>query len=121
MLFLNLKSILKARGIDRPTAFLHNAGLAYPAIKVLLYSENRSIRLDHIEKLCTALQCTPNDIFTWVAESHHQDVDNHPLAPIKRKDENISLQEALRKIPISQLKEAVTLIENMGKKRPTEE
>ncbi len=115
MLFLNFKPILKARGIEKPSALFHRFGISYPAIKVLLYSENRSIRLDHLEMLCTALHCTPNDIFCWIPEPHIQDVDQHPLAPIKRNDENFILKEALSKLPLAQLKEAVALIENMGK------
>ncbi|MBL7766451.1 MAG: helix-turn-helix transcriptional regulator [Chitinophagaceae bacterium] len=115
MLHLHFKQILKARGIENPTKFLINAGLSRPAVKVLLYSENRSIRLDHIELLCTALRCTPNDILVWVADAQTTNVADHPLASLKYKEETTSFKETLLSLPLDQLKEAMSLLDNIGK------
>ena len=38
--------------------------ITYPNLKKLADNETNSIKFDLLEKLCNALNCTPNDLFT---------------------------------------------------------
>jgi len=50
MLYLNLKPILSARGIEKSSQFLIKNGFNSAAAHKLLNSKTRVIKLDHIEK-----------------------------------------------------------------------
>ena len=63
MLQLNLKRIFKARGIEQPYKFLAQNGFVPFTAHKYKNGKVEHMRLDHIEKLCTVLNCTPNDIF----------------------------------------------------------
>lgn len=48
-------------------------GITYPNIRNLLYKEPALIRFDTLEKLCTVLECTPNDILELETEVAKKD------------------------------------------------
>lgn len=43
-------------------------GLSYPTIHRLVSGKTTSISFDTLEKICLALNCTPNDIFDFKKE-----------------------------------------------------
>lgn len=83
MLFLNLKPILAARGIERPYSFLVKAGFTPPTAHNLLHSNTSTFRLKHIEKLCLILNCTPSDLLLWKKNSNEIVDANHSLTALK--------------------------------------
>ena len=63
------------------------------------------MRLDHIEKLCILLNCTPNEIFEWVPNDLLDDRMDHPLQAIRRRDKKLEIVKLLSKMPLSRLEE----------------
>ena len=105
MMQLNLQRIFKMRGIDQPYKFLvQNGFVPFTAHK---YKNNKveAIRLDHIEKLCVLLHCTPNDILEWSPNDLLEDFPEHPLQKIRRKDKKLEIGKMLSKMPIEKLEE----------------
>lgn len=105
MLFLNLNPIFRLRGIEKPFSFLIRSGFTNHTAHYLLSASPRSIRLDHIEKLCLLLKCVPNDILNWNPDPEGQTDENTPLN-ILRNNESFSfdLKKALMNLPIGELK-----------------
>jgi hypothetical protein len=64
------------------------------------------IKLEHMELLCKALYCTPNDILVWVPGDAVLP-DNHPLTKLKRSDDLHQVSEAIKTLPLEELKKLV--------------
>jgi len=113
MLSFNLSPIFKARGIEKPYSFLVKSGLAPHSANVLLSSQTRSFRLDHVELLCKILICEPNDILVYREDASHKIAEDHPLNNLKQSEANKSLKETITTIPYKQLKELTNQINQM--------
>jgi DNA-binding Xre family transcriptional regulator len=106
MLYLNLKPIFSARGIEKPSQFLIKNGFNSVAAHRLLSSQTRAIKFDHIEKICEILLCEPNDLFQWIPNSGKINLPNNPLNKLIATKENpTNLKETLTTLPYQQLKE----------------
>ncbi len=110
MLYFNLSPIFKARGIDRPHAFLVKAGITSHSAQNILNSQTRTFRLDHIEVLCRILICEPSDILAYKENPNHKISEDHPLNRLKLPESNISINDTITSMPYKQLKELATLI-----------
>jgi DNA-binding Xre family transcriptional regulator len=112
MLCNNLRRVLAEKSITNATAFLKTAGFSYKVAWGLVSSEMITVRLDNLEKLCIALNCTPNDLLHWVPNSNSNIPESHPLYALKRDSES-SIQTYLQKLPIHKLKEVKEFIKNL--------
>jgi hypothetical protein len=63
MLVFNLSRVLTLRGVEKPFAFLVKRGFYRTIASNLLNNRTVNIKISHIETLCRALNCTPNDLF----------------------------------------------------------
>ena len=106
MLYLNLRPIFNAKGIEKPSQFLVKNGFNSAAAHKLLNSKTRAIKLDHIEKLCEILFCEPTDLFQWIPENADAVLPNNPLRQLIADKENpTNLRNTLINLPYKQLKE----------------
>lgn len=105
MLFFSLKRIFKARSIEHPYKFLVQNGFVSFTAHKFKNSKVEQIRLDHIEKLCILLNCTPNDIFEWVPDNLLDDRADHPLQQIRKKEKKIEINKLLAKLSLEKLEE----------------
>ncbi len=105
MLTLNLDPIFKARGIDRPYNFLVKAGLTPHSTSTILNSSTRTFRLDHIELLCKALFCEPNDLLYWTPDNGEKFAENFPLNKLNKIDNTQDWKKSLATMPLNELKE----------------
>lgn len=65
MVRLCVLDILAQRGLSKYWLY-SRMGLNYQNFNKLVNNETQSIRFENIEKLCTILECSPNDIFTII-------------------------------------------------------
>jgi DNA-binding Xre family transcriptional regulator len=110
MLHLNLKRIFKARGIEMPYKFLTQNGFVPFTAHKYKNGKVEHMRLDHIEKLCILLNCTPNDIFEWLPNDLLDDLPEHPLQKIRKRDKKIEINKLLAKMSLEKLEEIEKLI-----------
>ena len=61
MVYINIKEILKER---KRTKYwlIKEMGCSYQAMSAVMDNNTKGIKFDTIEKLCTILECTPNDL-----------------------------------------------------------
>ncbi len=112
MLYFSLNSLFKMRGIENPHATLIKAGIYSHSTSSLLNSEIRSMRFDHLEKLCNLLNCTPNDLLTWRPDANTPLPDSHALKQLQHKPEEENLYQTLKSLPLQELKNIAGLIHN---------
>lgn len=112
MIQLNLQRIFTARGIDQPYKFLVRNGFVPFTAHKYKNSKVDHIRLDHIEKLCVVLNCTPNDLFEWNPDDLLDDRADHPLQKIRRRDKTIEISKMLSNVSLEKLEEIEKLLSN---------
>ncbi len=79
MLQYNLKRLFQLKGISRPVVFLVNAGFTRGIATRLANNTTLNVSPSHIEKLCIAFKCTPNDLMEWTPDKPEQVNENNPL------------------------------------------
>ncbi len=112
MLSLNLNPIFQARGINKPYTFLVKAGFTPHTATSLTTSNVSTIKLQHIELLCKALVCEPNDLFLFNPNNNEQLNPTHPLFKLQQPDNFQNWHETIANIPFKQLKEISNQISN---------
>ncbi len=65
MIINNLSTILGKRRI-RITELARMAGVSASTIHRIYYDQTKGIDFDTLDKICIALECTPNDILNFV-------------------------------------------------------
>ena len=103
MLFLNVIPIFRARGIERPHTYLIKAGFTPHSAHYILHGKTRSVRLDHIEKLCKLLICEPTDLFAWYPGKNEILIDNHPLKKLIRREEEENIHNLIADVPFKDI------------------
>lgn len=112
MLIYNLRRILALRGIDKPHAFLVKNGFATSTASNMLSFYPIVFKVRSMEKLCIALNCTPNDLFEWRESENSAVPENHPLKSLVReKVKHIS--EIVKDLPVEKLNELEAIINEL--------
>lgn len=110
MLKLNLQRVLVLRGIENPVAFMLKIGLSRTITYNILGRREIAVRYQDLEKLCAALNCTPNDIFDWQPDAKTDLPETHSLHSIKRETATATLKSLMNDLPIEQLVEVQNFI-----------
>ena len=71
--------------------------------------------LEHLEKICMLLGCTPNDLLDWAPQKEDEAVAKHPLSALRREIKEVDLPVLLRELPLNKLGELQTMIEQLRK------
>lgn len=107
--------MISIRGIQNATAYMVNIGLAYPVTYRYLRHESKSISIKNIEKLCIALNCTPNDLFEWKPDADAVVPENHSLHQLGKVGEAKTLRQLVKDIPSDKLKLVENFLEELKK------
>lgn len=106
--------IMAMRGIEKMFGFLRKNGFVPSTANFMVKGAAFSIKVDHIEKLCIALNCTPNDLFNWYPDPKNPLPENHALYAIKRENPvGTNLKELLLNVPPDKLPEIENLLEGL--------
>lgn len=112
MLNLDLQPIFEARGINKPYAFLVKAGFTAHTATSIVSNSARSLKLDHIELLCKALVCEPNDLLSFTPNKNEILPADHPLLKLQHTGEEQNFRQTLATIPFNKLKELSRALSN---------
>ena len=104
MLNFNPKNVFSMRGIEKTTAFLvGRLGMDYSTASRFLKSKSQFVKIKDIEKLCIALNCTPNDLFEWKPDANTVLPESHSLNALEKREKIKNLQELVKDIPSNKL------------------
>jgi len=115
MLYFNYKKIFELRGITKPFKFLMDNGFSRAKAYNITSSYPSSLSLANLDRMCTVLSCTPNDVLTWVPSKDSQIPETHPLHKLKAA-ESVSIAALTKDIPISQMPEIINAIQEAKSK-----
>jgi DNA-binding Xre family transcriptional regulator len=117
MIHFNPKAVFAVRGIEKPYTFMVKAGIPPRTASKILNSQSKMISVDHLEKLCVALHCTPDDLFEWVPSKNVLVHEQHPLHSLKRENQpTTQLHGYIQTLPLKKLKEIEKLIQQNTEK-----
>jgi DNA-binding Xre family transcriptional regulator len=100
MLTINLQRIFQLRGIKSPYTFLVKLGVAPATARNWARNEIGSMRPAHFTALCTALNCTPNDLFEWRAGADPTSPETHALRSLVRPDSARNVAHISDSVPV---------------------
>lgn len=103
MLIFKLSRIFALRGIDKPFAFLVRHGLLRATASNLVNDRVLNVKVAHLEIVCRALNCTPNDLFEWKPDEAKPLPENHSLNSLKREKPAARISQIVKDIPVDKL------------------
>lgn len=110
MLKLNVARALKLKGIDDVTSYLKKLGYQRTKAYNISNGRHRMVELADLEHLCLHLRCTPNDLLEWTPTKPTDDMAEHPLQAIRRKDSAVALVELVQSLPVEDMAEVERFI-----------
>lgn len=114
MLILNIKRVLRLRGIEKHYNFLLGLNFVPSTAHNFLKGAVGQIKFEQLEQLCLALNCTPNDLFEWRPEANRAVADTHSLNNLKKKTEK-DLPELLGEVPLERFEQIVDILQDLKK------
>lgn len=116
MLVFRLSRIMALRGISVPYTFLKRLGFHRTVASNLAHDRVANIKIAHLEKLCRALNCTPNDLFEWQAEDNTANAlgENHTLQSLRRNQTAQTLRKVMKDIPVDKLERIEELLNQLN-------
>lgn len=115
MLRYNFKRLFVQRDIKQPIAFLMRSGFTRNIASKINSGKFRALTIAQVEKLCKALNCTPNDLVEYVPREG-ESLAGNPLSVFVRSEGVLKMGELLRKIPIEKLPEFNVKFEELAKR-----
>ena len=115
MLTFNLSHLFKARDIPRPSQFLAQMGFSPNTATKFKLGRANMLNLAHVEKLCIALKCTPNDLLEWTPSKDQPDTPDHPLAPLRHRNKAAEIVQLINTLNYDKLTEIEAAIKNISK------
>ena len=103
MLKFNVKRMFAVRGIEKTTGFLVKLGMSYPRASRYLKLRTGTFKVRDVEKLCLALNCTPNELFEWQPDANTVLPEAHSLNALTRDSKAQNLQEMVKDVPADKL------------------
>ncbi|HQU83039.1 MAG TPA: helix-turn-helix transcriptional regulator [Pyrinomonadaceae bacterium] len=103
MLKFNPKRIFDMRGIYKTTNFFVKLGFGYAKASRFLENKSQFVKIKDIEKICIALNCTPNDLFEWKPDANTVLPETHSLNALEKREQTKNLQELVKDIPSHKL------------------
>ena len=116
MLTINAGRVFRLRGMSGFLIRLVKAKISRRTARGFLDGTATTIKLEHLEKICLLLNCTPNDLFDWKPDTAANPSENHALFLLQKNEEIKAFSEKLKDVPIDKLGELNEIIEGFKQK-----
>lgn len=119
MLTYNLHKHFKLRAVSAPAVFLMQNGFNQQTAYRITKNKFSALSAKHIEKLCLALNCTPNDLMEWEPDKNLENPEKQSLNKL-RLVQIADLRNFASDIPFEKMGEFAAEIEAVKKKMRNE-
>jgi DNA-binding Xre family transcriptional regulator len=120
MLTLSIAPLLHSKGIKHLTPYLQQKGFSYHTARYLVGNKLARFNLDTIEKLCIALECTPNDIL-YFSTSSDAVPTNHPLRALNMERYHNEIAEGVQQLNTAEVAELKAALRNIIERKNKDE
>ena len=110
MLYLNLKRVMRLRGVENHYKMLLDLGFAPATVRNLLSNRVWRIDFENLEKICIALNCTPNDVLEWLPPENQANPEAHALIKMTR-NKDADLPKLLKDLPLEQFDQIIEILQ----------
>ncbi len=110
MIIFNLNRLLRIKGVTKPYSYLMSIGYSSSTASQIARNQVRSFTLTSIEKMCTQLNCTPNDLFEYIPPSAQKLPDDHALNTLKREQNLEEINKLLSNLSMEKIRELSELV-----------
>ncbi|QQS36067.1 MAG: helix-turn-helix transcriptional regulator [Ignavibacteriales bacterium] len=114
MLRYNFKRLFDQRDIKQPLAYLISKGFSRNVASHINSGKFRALTISQVERLCRALNCTPNDLVEYVPKEGEQ-LSGNPLAVLVRDEKLVRMSDLVSKIPIERMPEFSERFEELAR------
>ena len=115
MLYLNIKKMMRLRGIEKHYNLMLKLGFVPWSANNFLNGTARQVKLDQLEQLCKALNCTPNDLLEWKPDANEPIAETHALNGLRKKTEK-DLPDLLGEIPMEKFEQILDILQDLKDK-----
>lgn len=115
MLTFDLNPMFKLRGVTRKYTYLKKIGLSHMVAQRFVAGDTKTMKTAHIELICLALKCTPNDLLCWTPEPNQPANADHPMHTLKKKEESLDVLAELRNLPLEKMDELRSFLKEIKK------
>ncbi|MBS1793402.1 MAG: helix-turn-helix transcriptional regulator [Acidobacteria bacterium] len=112
MLIPNVQRMMRLRGIEKYYSFLTGLGFVPSTARDILKGVISALKFDQIEKLCLALNCTPNDLLDWQPGKKQAVAETHSLNALKRAAGGDELPQILSELPTDKIAQLVEVLKD---------
>lgn len=105
MIRLNITRILKMKGITEPNQFFIKQGHSSSYTYHLLRNNLNSLSMKKLEMLCRHLNCTPNDLLTYIPEQGKMVPPDHALHSLTKTETITEVNQLLHNLPLEKIEE----------------
>ncbi|MBV6642275.1 MAG: helix-turn-helix transcriptional regulator [Cyclobacteriaceae bacterium] len=102
MLKLNLAYLFKVRGVKSAFGFLRKIGFTHYVAYSWSSERRKSLHIEHITKLCIALNCTPNDLLCW-EDGKYPLAAGHPLQKLRSQHDKPFNIDLMKSFPLDKV------------------
>lgn len=85
MLQWKVKELLAEKGYPHPHKWMLNCKLNNTTAYKILNNKQQRVDLKHLNAICEAAYCTPNDLFVWQPKVEAQYPPTHPLQALRSR------------------------------------
>ena len=110
MLQWNFKKVFTARNVVKPYTWLVSQGISRGVASRMSTGKTDKISLKHLEKLCLALNCSPNDLLEWEPANEKLDNPQCALYILKPTSSTANAAEYVSALPLAQLQELAKVL-----------
>lgn len=107
--------MMRLRGIDSHYHLMLKLGFVPSTARAFLKGEMVLIKLEQLEKLCVALNCTPNDLLEWQPDASQNVSETHSMNSLKKTPER-DLPKLLSEIPADKLEQILDVLQDLKAK-----
>lgn len=105
MIRLNITRILKIKGITEANQYFIQRGHSPSYTYHLLRNNLNSLSMEKLEMLCTDLNCTPNDLLTYIPETKKMLAADHALHSLTKTETITEVNKLLHNLPMEKIEE----------------
>lgn len=113
MLSFRPMRVFHLRDVKNPVTFMIKNGINRSTASNLFRGQVTFIKLEHLERLCLLLKCTPNDLLEWTPDKNSETAVEHPLDALKREAATRNLAEIVKDFPLEKLDRIEAMLEQL--------
>lgn len=102
MLKFSVGKLLSAKGIVSRTGYLRKMGFSFHVARLIVSDDMGTLQLKTLEQLCVLLNCTPNDLLSYVPGKEAIPAD-HPLRALNDDRYRNEFEEGIQQLNKAEL------------------